>query len=157
MFSKISYFYYRKTLRKLVSSKKVVLIVNLCFEAFNFNYFPRPVEFLWAFHDGKTLVFHTRVWRWFLRKTMFSCRRERYFYRALPRGVKNIRVFSSCLARGVYSIEPVKARILTGGCPEFQKDTCFCNSNFLYKILFENTYVFYTNLIWIHRKSTFLV
>ena len=108
-------------------------------------FFPRPVEFLWTFHDGKTLVFHTRVWRWFLRKTMFSCRRERSFYRAPPRGVKNRRVFSSCLARDVYSIESVKARILTTACSEFQKDTCFCNSNFLYKRLFENTRVF----IWI--------
>jgi hypothetical protein len=142
VFSKISYFYYRKTRRKWVSSKKVVFIVNLCFEAFNFNYFPRPVEFLWAFHDGKTLVFHTRVWRWFLRKTMFSCRRERSFYRAPPRGVKNRRVFSSCLARDVYSIESVKARILTTACSEFQKDTCFCNSNFLYKRFFEKTCVF---------------
>ena len=142
MFSKIPYFYYRKTRRKWVSSKKLVFIVNLCFEAFNFIFFPRPVDFLWTFHDGRTLLFHTRVWRWFLRKTMFSCRRERSFYRAPPRGVKNRRVFSSCLARDVYSIESVKARILTTACSEFQKDTCFCNSNFLYKRLFENTRVF---------------
>ena len=142
MFSKIPYFYYRKTRRKWVSSKKLVFTVNLCFEAFNFIFFPRPVEFLWTFHDGRTLLFHTRVWRWFLRKTMFSCRRERSFYRAPPRGVKNRRVFSSCLARDVYSIESVKARILTTACSEFQKDTCFCNSNFLYKRFFENTCVF---------------
>ena len=142
MFSKIPYFYYRKTRRKWVSSKKLVFIVNLCFEAFNFNFFRRPVEFLWTFHDGRTLLFHTRVWRWFLRKTMVSCRRERSFYRAPPRSVKNKRVFSSCLARDVYSIESVKARILTTACSEFQKYTCFCNSNFLYKRFFEKTCVF---------------
>ena len=142
MFSKISYFYYRKTRRKWVSSKKLMLIVNLCCEAFNFIFFLRPVDFLWTFHDGKTFAFHTRVWRWVLRKTMFSCNRERSFYRAPPSGVKNRRVFSSCLARDVYSIESVKARILTSACSEFQKDTCFCNSNFLYKRFFENTYVF---------------
>ena len=125
MFSKIPYFYYRKTRRKWVSSKKLVFIVNLCFEAFNFIFFPRPVEFLCTFHDGKTLVFHTRVRRWFLRKTMFSCRQERSFYRAPPRGVKNRRVFSSCLARDVYSIESAKTRILTIACSEFKKTRVF--------------------------------
>ena len=112
------------------------------FEAYNFNFVPRPVEFVWTFHDGKPLAFHTKVWRWFLRRTMFSCRRERSFYRAPPRSVKNRRVFLSCLARDVYSLESVKARILTTACSEFQKDTCFCNSIFVYKRFFESTRAF---------------
>ena len=105
-------------------------------------FLPRPVELLWTFHDGRTLLFHTRVWRWFLRKAMFSCRRERSFYRAPPRSVKNRRVFSSYFARDVYSIEFAKAWILTTACSDCQKDTCFCNSNFLYKRFIENTFVF---------------
>ena len=89
-------------------------------------------------------------------KAMVSFTRERYFYRAPPRGVKNICVLSSCLARDVYPIESVKARIPTNACPGFQKDTCFCNSNFLYKRLFENTRVIMI-LIWISRKSVCLL
>ena len=52
------------------SLKKHVFTVNCCFEAFQVI-FPRPVKCLWMFHDGNTLAFHTRVWRWLLRKLCF--------------------------------------------------------------------------------------
>ncbi len=54
----------------------------------------------------------------------------------------HLRIFSICFAWDVYSIESVRARIPTDACAGFQKDMCFCNSNFLYKRFFENTCVF---------------